>query len=226
MVAAVVAGAGVAFSLWAVGVRLQPGPHGRRIADLGPMARRFSLCLVVMMSALGSAAAVALLPERPATVGFVVVAASAPGLGFIDLVTERLPFELTGLVGGLAGLAFTIDAITSGDVASAVRAAVAAAVLSALASAAAFLPGPGGESVVGAGDIVFAAVVAGTLGWLGWPEVWIGFAFAFLLRAITISVARVRPCAARIMPGGYMPLGPFLLAGWWAAVALASTNWI
>lgn len=179
-----------------------------------------------MLAACSAGAVVEFSADRWAITGFIMVAATAPGLAFIDWFTERLPFAVTVPVGGVASLAFGVDAIVSGDVGRVARAAMAAAVVATLSLVAALLPGAGGEGAVGGGDIVLAVVVAGTLGWLGWPAVWVGFTFAFVLLPVAVFAARVWPGRGRTGTRGYVPLGPYLLAGWWGAIALAAADLI
>jgi leader peptidase (prepilin peptidase) / N-methyltransferase len=70
---------------------------------------------------------------------------------------------------------------------------------------------------LGLGDVKIAASIGLVLAWGGWSEL-----FAGALAGALLGAAYARVLSARRGPAGpvYLPLGPFLLAGAFVAIAL------
>jgi len=144
---------------------------------------------------------------------FMLFAAVTPGLMVVDAMTHRLPFAVTGPLAAVMACGFGWDAVRSGESADLERAAWAVLLVGALSLAWWRLV----DGQLGLGDVALLTVIGGYAGWLSWATVWGGLTLGFALAAVAALLARWRAGG----PGGYMPLGPWLLAGCWAAIALA-----
>lgn len=201
---------------WLLALRLIPDSRGRSISSL-TRATRWALGSVALAGgAAGATTVAAALPERPATMAFAVLSAVTPGLAVIDAVTHRLPFVLSGALGAVAVVGFSWDAMGSGGSESLVGAASMALIVGVLALAWWRLFDGG----VGLGDVALLALIGFYCGWWSWVAVWGALILGFALAALGALMARWRASG----PGGYMPLGPWLLAGCWAAIALAAAS--
>ncbi|MFD0555677.1 type IV leader peptidase family protein [Stackebrandtia endophytica] len=134
---------------------------------------------------------------------FAVVAGTAPALAVVDVLVHRLPFPVTIPVGLVSLGCFSAAAVTEGGGGRLVRAVVAAVVVGAVFLVIS-LASRGG---LGLGDVVLAAVLALSLGWVSWRAVWGGMLAGLVAAAIVTAIA------------GYQryerfPLGPFLIFGW------------
>ena len=143
-----------------------------------------------------------------AVIGAGAFAAAGLGLGVVDIASRRLPFVVTGLV----ALAAVLGAL--GEPGRALSFVGLAVVVGLVALMLALATGAGS----GLGDIVFAAVPALTLAWAGW-------AIVLLCFTVTVLLVPGAMVVARFVHGSWvlLPLGPFLLTGWWLAL-LAATN--
>ena len=153
---------------------------------------------------------------QPVTAAFAFLGALGVALAAIDIAVQRLPDKLTlpaypALI-VLLCLAALISPHGWRD--------LARALLAGLALAAAFLilalvrPGQ-----LGGGDIKLAGLAGLTLGWLGWPAVFLGAALGFVLCAL-ISVGLL--AARRITMSSAICFGPFLVGG--AILALVAVG--
>jgi leader peptidase (prepilin peptidase)/N-methyltransferase len=134
-------------------------------------------------------------------------------LTFIDVAVQRLPDPLTGaaLLGTLAFLA--VAALTAGHPGGLARAglgAVAACGFYLLL----FLIRPAG---MGLGDVKLAASVGAGLGWLGWPALVEGTFVTYILAAAYGLTLVLLHRATRT---SQLPLGPFIILGTLAAIAV------
>ncbi|HUY49279.1 MAG TPA: A24 family peptidase [Streptosporangiaceae bacterium] len=134
-------------------------------------------------------------------------------LAFIDAAVRRLPDPLTAAAcaGTLALLA--VAALTSHQPGQLGRAAIGAAALTCFYLALSLIR-PGG---MGLGDAKLAASVGAALGWISWHVLLTGTFAAFALAAVYGGVLLARHRATR---SSHLPLGPFILIGALAAIAL------
>jgi leader peptidase (prepilin peptidase)/N-methyltransferase len=134
-------------------------------------------------------------------------------LAFIDVAVHRLPDPLTAAAatGTLALLAAA--ALTAHQPGHLGRAAIGAVALACFYLALSLIR-PGG---MGLGDVKLAASAGAVLAWISWRAVLTGTVAAFALAAIYGGVLLVRHQATR---STYLPLGPFILIGALAAIAL------
>lgn len=142
--------------------------------------------------------------ELPA---FLYLAAVGVALAAIDLDTFRLPDKLTlpsyavGL--GLLGIAATVER----DPLRFARAVEGMLVLYTLYFLLCYATAGKG---MGFGDVKLAGVLGLYLGWLGWPEVFLGSFCAYLLGG-GVGIAMV--AFGRAGRKSRIPFGPFLIAG-------------
>ena len=134
-------------------------------------------------------------------------------LAFIDIAVQRLPDLLT--VSAFAGTLVLLAAAegTTYQRWPLVRAVIGAAALAGfyLAFWVVF------PDQLGLGDVKLAASIGLVLAWGSWSELFLGALAGALLGAVYAQVL-----SARRVPGGrvYLPLGPFLLFGAFAVIAL------
>jgi leader peptidase (prepilin peptidase)/N-methyltransferase len=170
-----------------------------------------------------------LLVELAAGLAFAVVAARASSawelaalawlallavpLAFIDIAVRRLPDPLT--VTACAGTAALLAAaaLTGHQPAHLGRAAIGGAALACFYLALSVIPGGG----MGLGDAKLATSAGTALGWTGWQALLTGTFTAFALAALCGGTLLARRTATR---DSHLPLGPFILAGALAAIAL------
>jgi leader peptidase (prepilin peptidase) / N-methyltransferase len=134
-------------------------------------------------------------------------------LAFIDVAVRRLPDPLTAAagVGTLALLA--VAALTGHEPGHLGRAAVGAVALVCFYLALSVIrPGD-----MGLGDAKLAASVGAVLAWIGWQALLTGTFAAFALAAVYGGALLVLHRATRT---SHLPLGPFILIGTLAAIAL------
>ncbi len=135
-------------------------------------------------------------------------------LVFIDLRVHRLPNVLTGAA--LAGVLVLLGvaAVTGGQWASLRRAALCAAVYGVLFLLVALVLGARG---LGLGDVKLVVSVAALLGWWSWAAVF-GAVFLAFLAAGAAGTALL--LSRRVGRGAHIAMGPFLIAGTVAMLAL------
>jgi hypothetical protein len=179
--------------------------------------RRMLFAATVIVAVTGAMMTAAAVKDRPgAVVAFVLLAAVSPGLAVIDAVAHRLPFVVTGALTAAMVVGFGWEAFRSGDSAPLERAAWAALVVGILSLA--YWRSVDGQ--LGLGDVGLLVVIGGFTGWVAWAAVWGGVALGFALAAVTALVTRW----AAGTSGVYLPLGPWLLVGCWAAIALTISS--
>jgi leader peptidase (prepilin peptidase)/N-methyltransferase len=134
-------------------------------------------------------------------------------LAFIDMAVRRLPDPLTAtaFAGTIALLA--VAALTGHQPGHLGRAAIGAVALACFYLILAVIR-PGG---LGLGDAKLAASVGAVLGWIGWQALLSGTFAAFALAAVYGGVLLALHRASRT---SHLPLGPFIVLGTLAAIAL------
>lgn len=202
----------VAVLLWRLALTLVPDTNGVAVSTLSRGRRLAAMLVTVLGGAVGAVLVATALPHQPDVLAFGLFAAVSPGLAVVDWVTHRLPFVTSAAVLVVAVAGFSAQAVNMGDAGRLGRAAWALAIVGTLALVwwRAF------DGQVGLGDVVLLAVIGGFAGWGSWIAVWAAIAAGFALAAVAAGVARWRIATA----GAYLPLGPFLLAGWWGMFAL------
>jgi leader peptidase (prepilin peptidase)/N-methyltransferase len=164
---------------------------------------------------LGSAGAAALLAATVGPTPLLPVLLIAVVLGAllveIDLRCLRLPDPV---VGALAALVMVPLAAT-GEPGRSGRALAAAMLVGLAYLVVALLPGRG----LGLGDVKLAAVLGFVLGYLGWPAVAVGVLAPHLINGPVVLYLLATRRAGRHTA---VPLGPALLIGALAAVALTA----
>ena len=161
--------------------------------------------------ALAVTAARAASPWQLAGLGWLMLCAVA--LAFIDAAIRRLPDPLTGAAfAGTLGL-LAVAALTGGHPGQLGRAVIAAAVLCGFYLAL-FIVRPSG---MGLGDVKLAASVGVALGWLGWQALVEGTFLTFALAAVYGIALLLLHRASRT---SQLPLGPFIVLGTLAAIAV------
>lgn len=207
-------GFAIAMVMWRIAAVLEPVD-----AEPAPGTRSgswWALVWVSAASAISAAGMAQLMPARPATAAFLLLAAACPGLAWVDVRSMLLPFPILAVLTVGALVVFSVDAWWSGSAGNLGRAAFAGLVVVVLGWVWWKAAGEG----VGLGDVALLGVVGLYLGWFSAAAVWIGLAIACLLALVAAVLHRV----GRGPRGSLVPLGPPILAGWWAATALAATG--
>ncbi|MFI9816864.1 prepilin peptidase [Saccharothrix variisporea] len=168
---------------------------------LGPRLEWFTAAVVALLAARFAG--------RPELAAFAFLGVLGVVLALVDVAVERLPDRLTlpayPVVVALLGM--------TGDWAALGRAVLGGVALGGVYLVLAVLR-PGG---VGMGDVKLAGVLGLALGWLGWPELVLGGALAFVLLA---GVGVVLLAARRITTRDALAFGPFMLVGALVAVTV------
>lgn len=144
---------------------------------------------------------------------FAGLAGASVMLIVVDVREHRLPDAVVGPVGAAGCVLLAIAALGGGAPLDIVRALAGALALGGSYAVVAVLP-PG---ALGGGDVKLAAVIGLHLAWLGWDELLLGAALAFVAggaHALVLIVSR------RISARDRIPFGPAMLAGAWAAIVL------
>lgn len=174
---------------------------GMRISVRYPLVELVTAVLFGLL-----AARFGLSPELPA---YLYLGALGVALTAIDLDVRRLPDALTlpayPVVIGLLGVA----SLAEGDGWPMVRGLLGALILGVFYFGLFVIGG------MGFGDVKFAGVLGFALAWLGWPELVVGTALAFVLGGVVSIVLLARRRAGR---RSRIPFGPYLVAGGLAAV--------
>lgn len=136
-------------------------------------------------------------------------------LGIVDCRVQRLPHAITGLMFTICAFAFIADSLAYHDAEWVPRTVAATVVvLIVFLSLAVLFVGQ-----LGLGDVVLAGWVAFSLAWTSWGAAVLGLLIGLVAQAmVTLGVILAH---GNSRPGG-LPLGPALLLGWLAALAVAS----
>ncbi len=137
-------------------------------------------------------------------------------LSVIDVRTRRLPDALTLPAYPVTAALLAIAAVGGGLPRSLIRAAASALLVYAIYFAISWWSDDRG---IGRGDAKFAGLLAASLGWLGTDSVLLGLLFAHLLATLTIAALIVLRQPWR---GRTVAFGPYLFAGWYAAVMITA----
>ncbi|MGH3164468.1 MAG: prepilin peptidase, partial [Trebonia sp.] len=181
-------------------------PHCK--ARIGPYAMAAELVTALVLAVIAARA-----PSGWELAALAWLALLAVPLAFIDIAVQRLPDPLT-----ISAFAGTLVLLAAAEGAAhqpwpLVRAVIGAAALAGFYLAL-WLVFP---DQLGLGDVKIAASIGLVLAWGSWSELFVGALAGALLGAVYAQVL-----SARREQGGrvYLPLGPFLLLGAFAAIAL------
>jgi leader peptidase (prepilin peptidase)/N-methyltransferase len=144
-------------------------------------------------------------------VAFLYLASISIALALIDLDVHRLPDVIVLPAYAAGGALLTAAALLGGHPASLLTAAIGAVAFVVVYFVMAMVY-PGG---MGMGDVKLAGVLGLFLGFLGWPQLAVGFFAAFLLGGLFAVVLLV---ARRVKRRDGIPFGPWMLLGAWVAV--------
>ena len=149
-------------------------------------------------------------------VAFLYFMATSVALSAIDLDVHRLPdrIVLPGYIVG--GVSLGAAALVAGDVGALARVAAGGAIFFVFYLVLAFAY-PGG---MGLGDVKLAGVIGIFLGFLGWQELIVGVAAAFVLGGIASAFLLIIRKAGR---RSGIPFGPWMLGGAWVGIFAGST---
>lgn len=143
--------------------------------------------------------------------GFLYLAAVSVALAAIDIDVKRLPDRIVLPSYAVGVVLLLATALVGGDWVAFARAAAGAGLLFAFYLVLALLK-PGG---MGMGDVKLAGVLGLFLGQLGWAELVVGAAAAFLLGGLAGIVILISRRGGR---GTAIPFGPWMLAGAWVGI--------
>ena len=199
--------------LWAVGGAVGGLASGIALRDVVDRFTRTGLALPLV-----SAVVLAVLATKFAgsveVLAFACLGAVGVALAFVDTATRRLPDVLT-----LPAYPAVLILLTAAAWHGGTFDALGRAVLGGLALMAAYrvleLVNPAG---MGHGDVKLSGVVGLALAWLGWRELLVGAALAFVLLAL---VSVVLLALRRITLKSSLPFGPFMLLGAFTSVLLS-----
>jgi leader peptidase (prepilin peptidase)/N-methyltransferase len=138
-------------------------------------------------------------------------------LAAVDVRVHRLPDQLVEPSYPVLAVLFGLAALVDADGADRWRRAVLAGAVVWLVFVTLYLLPP--RDGLGYGDVRLSGLLGGALGWLGWPQVLLGFVAGVLLAGTWALLLRATRRASRHDRIAY---GPHLLAGAWAAVLLAA----
>jgi leader peptidase (prepilin peptidase)/N-methyltransferase len=185
-----------------------PGEPPRR--DV-PGTATFTLLTVVVVASLGYV----LHDHLSWLPAYLYLGVLAVVLVVVDVRVHRLPDQLVIPSYPVLALLFGIAALADAESGRLLRGALAAAVVS-VGFAALHLLADGG---LGRGDVKLSGLLAGALGWLGWPQVALGLVAGVLLAGLWALLLLATGRAGRADRIAY---GPHLMAGTWLAVLLTA----
>ena len=197
-------------------------PDRWRWRSLLPVTGRCPSCRIrigpyLMLAELAAGLALAVMAARASSAWELAALAwlvlLAVPLAFIDIAVHRLPDPLTtAACGGTLGL-LAVAALTAHQPSHLGRAAIGAAALACFYLALSVIR-PGG---LGLGDAKLAASTGAALGWISWQALLSGTFAAFALAAVYGGALLALHRASRT---SHLPLGPFIILGMLAAIAL------
>lgn len=171
--------------------------------------------VLTLLFAVLAPAAVLLAGARPAAAALVWAAGAALVLGWVDLVSHRLPDRVTYPTAVVCAAAFLVDAAVLGSWGALLRAVAAASVAFAVPYAVAAVS----PEALGLGDVKLLGLLGLVLGWFGWGVLLAGV-FLGLLTGAAVSLALL--AARRAGWRTALPFGPPLLLG--AVLALLAES--
>jgi leader peptidase (prepilin peptidase)/N-methyltransferase len=144
-------------------------------------------------------------------VAFLYLAAISVVLAVIDLDVHRLPDRIVLPAYLVSGILLTTAALLSGDPARLAVAAIGGGAMLVFYGLL-FIVYPAG---MGLGDVKLAGVLGLFLGFLGWPQLAVGAAAAFVLGGV---FAIVLLATGRARRGTGIPFGPWMIVGAWIGI--------
>ncbi|MCU1579255.1 MAG: Peptidase [Rhodoglobus sp.] len=169
------------------------------------------VALLFLPGILAAASGPSLVSRVLVLVAFLYLAAVSVALTAIDIDVRRLPDRIVLPSYGVGVVLLGAAAIVGGDFTSFLRALAGAAILFVFYFLLALIK-PGG---MGMGDVKLAGVLGLFLGQLGWAELAVGAAGAFLLGGIFGVVLMIGGRAKR---RSAIPFGPWMFAGAWLGI--------
>lgn len=171
----------------------------------------FAVLTVAVVGSLGYT-----LREHPSWLpAYVYLGVLAVVLAAVDARVHRLPDPLVLPSYPVLAVLFGVAALIDFESGRLLRAALAAALVWLGFTLLALLPGGG----LGRGDVKLSGLLAGALGWLGWPQVAFGFVAGMLSGGVWALALLATGSAGRTDRIAY---GPHLLTGTWVAVVLTA----
>ncbi len=161
--------------------------------------------------ALAAASVPAIVSGLLVLVAFLYLAAISVALSAIDIDVQRLPNRIVLPSYAVGAVLLGAAALVGGDLEAGARAAASAGILVVFYLILAIIK-PGG---MGMGDIKLAGVLGLYLGYLGWGQLIVGTAGAFVLGGlfgVAVLIAR------RGGRGRGIPFGPWMFAGAWVGI--------
>jgi len=144
-------------------------------------------------------------------VAFLYLAAISVVLAVIDLDVHRLPDRIVLPAYLVGAVLLTAAALLSGDPARLIVAAIGGGAMLVFYGLL-FIVYPAG---MGLGDVKLAGVLGLFLGFLGWPQLAVGAAAAFVLGGV---FAIVLLATGRARRGTGIPFGPWMIVGAWIGI--------
>jgi leader peptidase (prepilin peptidase)/N-methyltransferase len=144
-------------------------------------------------------------------VAYLYLAAISIALALIDIDTHRLPNVIVLPAYAVGAVLLVVAALLLGNPAAILTAALGALAMGGIYLLMALIYPAG----MGMGDVKLAGVLGLFLGYLGWPQVGVGFFAAFLLGGLFAIVLLV---ARRVGRRSGIPFGPWMLLGAWLAI--------
>ena len=167
------------------------------------------VALFLLPQALAAASVPALVSAVLVLVAFLYLAAISVALSAIDIDVHKLPNRIVLPSYAVGGVLLGAAALVGGDLEAGARAAAGAGIFVLFYLILALVK-PGG---MGMGDIKLSGVLGLYLGYLGWSQLIVGVAGAFLLGGlfgIAVLISR--------RGGRGIPFGPWMFAGAWLGI--------
>lgn len=182
-------------------------------AHAGAAATRFRFVVLVVVSSVAAGAAVAArTPVDAAWPAFVVLAAAAPTLAWLDVAAGRLPLPMTGallmLTAGCVAFATWAGQLSVAELG---RGLAAAALVGGVTLALTFLL----PAHLGTGDAALAAVLGLHAAWWGWATLAVALGVGLVAAGATALAMWLAKRAVSTVPWRSL-----LLAGWLTVVLI------